>query len=72
MIIHESMIAYYQEAMIIMTSFAIIRTKKHKHIASIIRVARHHAREVACATADLKNHLTTNHGGRKVTFTGCR
>lgn len=37
-----------------MTSFAIIRTKKHKHIASIIGVARHHAREVACATADPK------------------
>lgn len=37
-----------------MTSFAIIRTKKHKHIASIIGVARHHAREVICATADPK------------------
>lgn len=35
-----------------MPSFAIIRTKKHKHVASIIGVARHHAREVPCPTAD--------------------
>lgn len=35
-----------------MPSFAIIRTKKHKHIASIVGVARHHAREVPCPTAD--------------------
>jgi hypothetical protein len=35
-----------------MPAFAIIRTKKHKHIASIVGVARHHAREVACPTAD--------------------
>lgn len=35
-----------------MPAFAIIRTKKHKHIASIIGVSRHHAREVACPTAD--------------------
>ena len=35
-----------------MPAFAIIRTKKHKHIASVIGVARHHAREIACPTAD--------------------
>lgn len=35
-----------------MTQFAIIRTKKHKHLASIIGVARHHAREVPCPSAD--------------------
>jgi hypothetical protein len=36
-----------------MPAFAIIRTKKHKNIASIIGVARHHAREIACPTADV-------------------
>lgn len=35
-----------------MAAFAIIRTKKHKHLASVIGVARHHAREIPCATAD--------------------
>lgn len=35
-----------------MPAFAIIRTKKHKHIASVIGVARHHTREIACPTAD--------------------
>lgn len=37
-----------------MTQFAIIRTKKHKHLTSIIGVARHHAREVPCPSADIK------------------
>lgn len=36
-----------------MTHFAIIRTKKHKSLASIIGVARHHAREVPCPSADI-------------------
>lgn len=35
-----------------MAAFAILRTKKHKHFASILGVARHHAREVPCPTAD--------------------
>lgn len=35
-----------------MTAFAIIRTHKHKHLASIVGVARHHAREVPCPSAD--------------------
>jgi hypothetical protein len=37
-----------------MTAFAIIRTHKHKHLASIVGVARHHAREVPCPSADTK------------------
>ena len=33
-------------------SFAIIRIHKHKHLASIAGVARHHSREIDCPTAD--------------------
>ena len=36
-----------------MTHYAIIRTKKHKSLLSITGVARHHAREVPCPSADI-------------------
>ena len=35
-----------------MTAFAILRIKKHKNIGSLVGVARHHCREIACPTAD--------------------
>lgn len=35
-----------------MTAFAILRIKKHKNIGSLVGVARHHNREIACPTAD--------------------
>ena len=35
-------------------SFAILRIQKHKTIAAIAGVARHHSREIDCPTADPK------------------
>ena len=35
-----------------MTAFAILRTEKHKSIAALMGVARHHFREVNCPTAN--------------------
>jgi hypothetical protein len=35
-----------------MTSFAIIRTKKHKSLAAIRNISKHHTREITCKTAD--------------------
>ena len=41
-----------------MSNFAILRTKKHKHLSSIAGVGRHHTRQIPCKTADItKAHL---------------
>ena len=41
-----------------MRNFAILGTKKHKHLSSIAGVGRHHTRQIPCKTADItKAHL---------------
>lgn len=49
-----------------MTAFAILRIKKHKNIGSLVGVARHHCRQIACPTADpSKSSLNRSWGAAK-------
>jgi hypothetical protein len=46
-----------------MTAFAILRTKKHKSLASIRNISKHHTREIKCKTADPdKTHKNITYG----------
>lgn len=48
-----------------MSAFAILRIKKHKTLASVYHVARHHTRELPCKTADqTRTHLNKHQGPR--------
>lgn len=46
-----------------MSNFAILRIKKHKNLAGVYHVARHHTRESICKTADpTRTHLNKSQG----------
>lgn len=46
-----------------MSNFAILRIKKHKSLASVYHVARHHTRQSVCKTADpTRTHLNKSQG----------
>lgn len=46
-----------------MSNFAILRIKKHKSLASVYHVARHHTRQSVCKTADpARSHLNKSIG----------
>jgi len=52
LLLRKKLAVYFYEGDKNMTSFAIIRTKKHKSIASIRNISKHHTRETPCKTAD--------------------